>query len=176
MPTDQIAEQSVAGQFWLVTNNVARRIRRVGQFQLGGWRSQLGKRVNSNSATTHNSGEWVNSGSAIMGQISVGVDKGHPLVFEGLPGLARGEFGSLTQAVDAPVAAVLGLLFQHLKEGGQGVAVASLGETGYRLGAHGDHLELAAQLADPFLHDTGVGVHHAHPAPTAARLPVSRPS
>ena len=56
--------------------------------------------------------------------------QGHAIMLEGLPSLARGEFGRLTQAVEAPVAAILGLLFQHLQEGGQSIAVASLGETG----------------------------------------------
>ena len=99
----------------------------------------------------------------------------HPVMLEGLPGLARREFGCLTQPVDAPVAAVLGLLLQHLEEGGQGVAVARLGETGHRLGAHGGHLELVAELTDALLHDAGVGVHHPH-TPDPARLPVSKPS
>ena len=101
--------------------------------------------------------------------------RGHPVVLEGLPGLARGEPGSLTQPVDAPVAAILGFLFQHLQEGGQGVAVAGFGETRHRLGAHGGHLEFAAQLADAFLDHAGVGVHHPH-TPDPARLTVSRSS
>ncbi len=70
--------------------------------------------------------------------------QGHPVMLEGLPGLARGQPGRLTQPVDAPVAAILGLLLQHLQEGGQGLAVASLSETGHRLSAHGGQLEFAA--------------------------------
>ena len=97
------------------------------------------------------------------------------MVLEGLPGLARGEPGRLTQPVDAPVAAVLGFLFQHLQEGGQGVAVARLGETGHRLGAHGGHLEFAAELADALLDHGGVGVRHPH-TPESPILTVSRPS
>ncbi len=99
----------------------------------------------------------------------------HPVVLEGFPGLARGQPGRLTQPVDAPVATILGLLLQHLQEGGQGVAVASLGETGHRPGAHGGQLEFAAELADALLDDPGVGVHHAH-TPDPARLTVSRRS
>ena len=57
------------------------------------------------------------------------------------------------QPVDAPVVAVLGFLFQHLKQGGQ--------------------LELVAQLADAVLDDAGV--RHAYTLATA-RLPVSRRS
>ena len=91
------------------------------------------------------------------------------------PRSCRRELGRLTQSVDAPVAAVLGFLLQHLQEGGEGVAVAGLGETGHRLGAHGGQLELVAELADALLHDGGVGVHHPH-TPDPARLPVSRPS
>ena len=44
------------------------------------------------------------------------------MVLEGLPGPARGELGRLTQAVDAPLARILGFLLQHLQESGQGVA------------------------------------------------------
>ena len=50
--------------------------------------------------------------------------------------------------------------FQYFQESGQVIAVASRGETGHRLGAHGGQLELAAQLTDAFLHDDGV--HHPH--------------
>ena len=99
----------------------------------------------------------------------------HPVMFEGLPGLARGEPGRLTQPVDAPVLPILGLLLQHLQEGGQGLAVASLGETGHRLSAHGGQLEFAAELTDALRDHAGVGVHHAH-TPTMAVLLVSRPS
>ena len=99
----------------------------------------------------------------------------HPVVLESLPGLARGEFGLTAQPVDAPVAAVLGLLLQHLQEDGQGIAVAGGGETGHRLGAHRGQLELAAQLTDAFLNDASVDDRHAH-TPTAARLTVSRRS
>ena len=99
----------------------------------------------------------------------------HPVVIESFPGLARGELGCLTQPVDAPVAAILGFLLQHFEKGGQSIAVASLGETGHRLGAHGGHLELVAELADALLHHAGVGVHHPH-TPDPARLTVSRPS
>ncbi len=101
--------------------------------------------------------------------------QGHPVVLEGFPGLARGELGRLPQPVDAPVAAIIGFLFQYLQESGQGIAVASCGETVHRLGAHGGQLELVAQLADAFLHDAGVGVRHPHTSATA-RLPVSRRS
>ena len=44
--------------------------------------------------------------------------QGHAIVLEGLPGLARGEPGRLTQPVDAPVAAILSFLFQDLEEDG----------------------------------------------------------
>ena len=63
--------------------------------------------------------------------------QGHTLLVEGLPSLARGEPGLLAQPVDAPVAAVLGLLLQHLQEGGQCIAVASDGEARYRPRSHG---------------------------------------
>ena len=96
-------------------------------------------------------------------------------MFEGLPGLARGQPGLPAQPVDAPVAAILSFLLQHLQEDGQGVAVAGGGETGYRLGAHRGQLELAAQLADAVLHHAGVDDRHAH-TPAAARLTVSRRS
>ena len=101
--------------------------------------------------------------------------QGHPVVFEGFPGLARGEFGPLTQPVDAPVATILSFLLQDFEEGDQRVAMASVGETGHRLGAHGGQLELVAQLADAVLHDVGVGGHHPH-TPAAVMLPVSRRS
>ena len=94
-------------------------------------------------------------------------------MLEGLPGLAGRQPGLPAQPVDAPVAAVLGFLLQHLQEDGQGVAVAGGGETSRRLGAHRGQLELAAQLADALLNHAGV--RHAHTL-TAARLPVSRRS
>ena len=97
----------------------------------------------------------------------------HPVVLESLPGLARGEPGPLTQPVDAAVAAVLGLLLQHLQQGGQGIAVAGGGETSHRLGAHRGQLELAAQLTDTFLNNAGV--RHPH-TPAVTRLTVSRRS
>ena len=102
-------------------------------------------------------------------------------MLEGFPGLARGEPGRLTQPIDAPVAAIIGFLFQHLEEDEQCVAVAGGGETVHRLGAHGGQLELVAQLADAVLHDAGVGIDagvgvgHPHTAATA-KLLVSRPS
>ena len=99
--------------------------------------------------------------------------QGDSVVLEGLPGLARGQPGLPAQPVDAPVAAILSFLLQHLQEDGQGVAVAGGGETGYRLGAHRGQLELAAQLADAVLYHAGV--RHAH-TPAAARLTVSRRS
>ena len=99
--------------------------------------------------------------------------QGDSVVLEGFPGLARGEPGRLTQPVDAPVAAILSLLFQYLQEDGQGITVASRGETSHRLGPHRGQLELAAQLADAVLHHAGV--RHAH-TPAAARLTVSRRS
>ena len=55
--------------------------------------------------------------------------QGHPVVLEGFPGLARGKPGLPAQPVDAPVAAVLGLLLQHFKQGSQGIAVAGGEET-----------------------------------------------
>ena len=97
--------------------------------------------------------------------------QGHPVVLEGLPGLARGELGFLAQPADAPVAAVLGLLLQHLKKCGQSFAVAGGGETGHRPGSHGGQLELVAELPDAFLHHTGV--RHPH-TPATARLTLSR--
>ena len=99
--------------------------------------------------------------------------QGDSVVLERFPGLARGQPGFSAQPVDAPMAAIFGLLFQYFQESGQGVAVASGGETMHRLGAHRGQLELAAQLTDAFLHDDGV--HHAH-SPAAARLTVSRRS
>ena len=71
------------------------------------------------------------------------------------------------------MAAILSFLFQYLQESRQGITVAGRGETSHRLGPHGGQLELAAQLADAFLHDNGV--HHAH-TPAATRLTVSRRS
>ena len=97
------------------------------------------------------------------------------MVLEGLPSLARGELGRLTQPVDAPVATILGFLLQHLQEGGQGVPVASLCEAGHRLGAHGGHLEFAAELADALLDHSGAGVRHPHTS-ESPMLTVSRPS
>ena len=99
--------------------------------------------------------------------------QGDTVMLEGLPGLAGRQPGLPAQPVDAPVAAVLGFLLQHLQEDGQGVAVASGGETSHRLGAHRGQLELAAQLADALLNHAGV--RYAHTL-TAARLPVSRRS
>ncbi len=99
--------------------------------------------------------------------------QGDPVVLERFPGLARGEPGLSAQPVDAPMAAILGLLFQYFQESGQGVAVASGGETSHRLRSYRGQLELTAQLADAFLHDAGV--HHAH-TPAATRLTVSRRS
>ena len=87
--------------------------------------------------------------------------------------MPEGSRDSPAQPVDAPVAAILGFLFQDLQEYGQSVAVSSGGETSHRLGAHGGQLELAAQLADAVLHHAGV--RHAH-TPAAARLTVSRRS
>ena len=103
--------------------------------------------------------------------------QGHPVVLDSLPGLAGRQPGFPTQPVDAPVAAILSFLLQHLQEDGQGIAVAGGGETGHRLGAHRGQLELAAQLTDAFLNDAGVGidVHHPH-TPAVTRLPVSRRS
>ena len=101
--------------------------------------------------------------------------QGYAVVLEGFPGLARGEPGRLTQPVDAPVAAILAFLLQHLQESYQGITVAGRGETSHRLGAHGGQLELAAQLADALLHDAGVDDRHPHTS-TAARLTVSRRS
>ena len=86
--------------------------------------------------------------------------QGDSVVLEGLPGLAGRQPGNLAQPVDASLTAILGFLLQHLKKGGQGVAVASGGETSHRLGPHAGQLELMAQLADAFLHDAGV--NHAH--------------
>ncbi|MCY4554868.1 MAG: hypothetical protein OXF79_00460 [Chloroflexi bacterium] len=43
------------------------------------------------------------------------------------------------------MAAIIGLLLQYLEEGGQGVAVASLGETRHRLGSHGGQLSKRQQ-------------------------------
>ena len=40
--------------------------------------------------------------------------QGHPVVLEGFPGLAREQPGLPAQPVDAPVAAIIGFLFQHL--------------------------------------------------------------
>ena len=101
----------------------------------------------------------------------------HPVVLESLPGLARGQSGLPAQPVDAPVAAVLSLLLQHLEEGGQGLAVAGGGETSHRLGSHRGQLELAAQLTDTFLNDAGVGIGVRHPhTPAVTRLTVSRRS
>ena len=94
-------------------------------------------------------------------------------MLEGFPGLARGQPGLPAQPVDASVAAILSFLLQYLQESCQGIAVSSGGETSHRLGPHRGQLELAAQLADAFLHHAGV--RHAH-TPAAARLTVSRRS
>ena len=99
--------------------------------------------------------------------------QGDSVVLEDFPGLARGQPGLPAQPVDAPVAAILGFLFQYLQESCQGITVAGRGETSHRLGAHGGQLELTAQLADTVLHH--VGVRHAH-TPAATRLTVSRRS
>ena len=99
--------------------------------------------------------------------------QGDSVVLEGFPGLARGQPGLPAQPVDASVAAILSFLLQYLQESCQGIAVSSGGETSYRLGPHRGQLELAAQLADAFLHHAGV--HHAH-TPAVARLTVSRRS
>ena len=114
---------------------------------------------------------------AVFGEVAVGQliqllpqGQGHPVVLEGFPSLARGQPGHLAQPVDAPLAAVVSLLLQHLKKCGQGFAMAGGGETSHRLGPHGGQLELVAQLADALLHDAGV--HHPH-TPAVARLPVS---
>ena len=98
--------------------------------------------------------------------------QGQPVMIEGLPDLARGEFGLLAQPVDAPVAAVLGFVLQHLQEGGQEVAVAGVGIAGYRQRLHGGRLELMAQVPDVLLRDTGV---RHRPKPVAAGSAVSRP-
>ena len=84
-------------------------------------------------------------------------------MFEGLPGLARGQSRRGAQPADAPLPTVLGLLLQHLQEGLQGSAVAGGGEAGHRLGPHGGQPELVAQLPDPLLHCCGVR-HQATPA------------
>ena len=81
--------------------------------------------------------------------------QGHAVMLEGLPGLARGEQGRLTQPVDAPLAAVRGFLLQHLKQGGQGITASTLGETQGGLRRYCGQLELMAQLADALLHDAG---------------------
>ena len=52
--------------------------------------------------------------------------------------------------------------------------MAGRGETGHRLRSYRGQLELTAQLADAFLNDAGVRVHHPHSP--AARLTVSRRS
>ena len=49
--------------------------------------------------------------------------QGHPVVLEGLPGLTQRQPGFPKQPEDASLAAVLGFLLQHLKQGGKGVAV-----------------------------------------------------
>ena len=112
---------------------------------------------------------------AVFGEVAVGqlvqlLPQRHPVVLESFPSLARGQPGRGAQQVDAPLAAVVGLLLQYLKKCGQGFAMAGGGETSHRLGPHGGQLELVAQLADALLHDAGV--HHPH-TPAVARLPVS---
>ena len=64
-----------------------------------------------------------------------------------------------------------GLLLQHLREGGQGVAGDGGSEPGHRLGAHGGQLQPVAQLDDAFVHDAVV---RHRPIPAAAGLSVSR--
>ena len=91
--------------------------------------------------------------------------QGHPVVFEGLPSLAGRQPGGGAQPVDAPLPAVLGLLFQHLQQGLQGVAVADGGEAGHRLLTHGGQPELVAQLPDPVVYGCGV----RHQATSASR-------
>ena len=89
--------------------------------------------------------------------------QGHPVMLEGLPSLASGQPGLLAESVDPPLPSILGLLLQHLQEGGQGVAVASGGEAVHRLRPHGGQLELMAQLPDPVVYRHGVD-HQATPA------------
>ena len=91
--------------------------------------------------------------------------QGHPVMLEGLPGLARRQPRCGAQPADAPLPAVLGLLLQHLEEGLQGVTVASGSEAGDRLLTHGGQPELVAQLSDPLLHGCGV----RHQATSASR-------
>ena len=91
--------------------------------------------------------------------------QGHPVVLEGLPGLADGQSGRGAQSADAALPPVLGLLLQHFQQGLQGGAVPRGGESGHRLRSHGGQPELMAQLPDPDLN--GVGVHHQ--ATTASR-------
>ena len=92
-------------------------------------------------------------------------------MLEGLPGLAGRQPGFPTAPDDATLPAVLRLLFQHLEEGGQGLAVAGGGETRCCFRPHRGQLELVAQIADAFLRDAGV--RHPH-TPAVARLPVAR--
>ena len=82
----------------------------------------------------------------------------HPVVLEGLPGLARGQPGRHAQPTNATLLSILGLLLQHLQEGGQGIALSGGGEAGHRLRPQGGQTELVAQFPDPDLN--GVGVHH----------------
>ena len=56
--------------------------------------------------------------------------QGHPVVLEGLSGLADGQLGCGAQPADAALLAVLGLLLQHFQQGLQGVAVPGGGESG----------------------------------------------
>ena len=86
--------------------------------------------------------------------------QGDSVVLEGLPGLTRGQPGLPAQPVDTLVAAILSFLFQYFQERCQDIAVAGRGETGHRLGSYRGQLELAAQLADAFLHHATV--HHPH--------------
>ena len=87
--------------------------------------------------------------------------QGRSVALKGFPSLARGQPGFLAQSVDAPLLPILGLLLQHFRqrerqEGGQGTAVASRGEAGYRLCCYRGQLDLAASLADAFRNDDGV--------------------
>ena len=74
-----------------------------------------------------------------------------------------------SDADDAPLPAVLGFLLQHLHKGVQGVHVTGCGEPGACLRSHRGQLELAAQLADPFLHSVRGDPAHAHRTPAASR-------
>ena len=58
--------------------------------------------------------------------------QGHPVVLEGLPGLACRQPRGGAQPADAPLPAVLGLLLQHFQESLQGISVSGGGEAGHR--------------------------------------------